>query len=232
MNIGRSRIPWADVLAWWMVPDLAECSPTPNSVSRWYDFASKHFIYGLNWAIGSIIGSVLERDGGEGQLLERWEHCALPWSVMWYKDMVSWGTLDPIASYALTKKEAFTRPVASDIAAQYWEAVDEISDAVLEPKRVAEWMRGRERARSTVEEDRSLPHSEIAVTLTEDFCEHTGSQFRVLPAVSGQQIDWYDPAGFLLARSDVPDKWHGLKTTETDFVLDPSSSIVTWQYYV
>ncbi len=232
LNIGKSRIPWADVLAWWMAPDSAERSPTPNSVSRWYDFASKHFIYGLNWAIGSIIGSILERDGGEGQLLERWEQCALPWSVMWYKDMVSWGTLDPIASYALTKKEAFTRPVASDIAAQYWEAVDEISDAALEPIRVVEWMRGREQARSAVEEDRSLPHSEIAVTLTEDFSRHTGTQFRVLPAVSGQRIDWYDPAGFLLARSDVPDNWQGLKTAETDFILDPASATVAWQHYV
>jgi hypothetical protein len=232
LNIGRSRIPWADVLAWWMAPDSAERSPTPNSVSRWYDFASKHFIYGLNWAIGSIIASILERDGGEGQLLERWEQCALPWSVMWYKDMVSWGTLDPIASYALTKKEAYTRPVASDIAAQYWGAVDEISDAALEPIRVAEWMRGREQARSAVEEDLSLPHSEIAVMLIEDFSGHIGAQFRVLPAVSGPRIDWYDPAGFLLARSDVPDKWHRLKTTETDFVLFPSSSIVTWQHYV
>jgi len=232
LNIGRSHIPWRDVLAWWMAPDSAERSPTPNSVSRWYNFASSHFIYGLNWAIGSIIGSILERDGGEGQLLERWEHCALPWSVMWYKDMVSWGTLDPIASSALTRKEAFTRPVASDIAAQYWEAVNEISDTALKPNRVAEWMRGREQTRSAVEEDRSLPHSEIAATPTEDFSEHTGTKFRVLPAATGQRIDWYDPAGFLLARSDVPNNWNRLKTTETDFVLDPSSSIVTWQRYV
>jgi hypothetical protein len=232
LNIGSARIPWADVLAWWMAPDSAERSPTPNSVSRWYDFASKHFIYGLNWAIGSIIGSILERDGGEGQLLERWEHCALPWSVMWYKDMVSWGTLDPIASYALTRKEAFTRPVASDIAAQYWESVDEISDTALEPKRVAEWMREREQSRPAVEEDRSLTHSEIVVELTEDFSEHTGTQFRVLPIVSGQRIHWYDPAGFLLARSDVPDNWHGLRTSETDFKLDPSSEIVVWQNYI
>jgi hypothetical protein len=232
LNIGRSRIPWTDVLAWWMAPNSAERRPTPNSVSRWYEFASKHFIYGLNWAIGSIIASILERDGGEGHLLERWEHCALPWSVMWYKDMVNWGTLDPIASYALTRKEAFTRPVASDIAAQYWEAVDEISDAALEPRRVADWIRGREQARSVVEEDHSLLHSQIAVTLIEDFSGHTGTQFRVLPAVSGQRIDWYDPGGFLLARSGVPDNWQSLKTSETDFILNPTSSIVTWQPYI
>ncbi len=232
LNIGRSRIPWNDVLVWWMAPASAERSPTPNSVSRWYNFTSKHFIYGLNWAIGSIIGSILERDGGEGQLLERWEQCTLPWSIMWYKDMISWGTLDPIASYALTKKEAYTRPVASDIAAQYWAAVDEISDAALEPRRVVEWMRGREKARSEVEKERSQPHGEIAVTFTEDFSGHMGTQFRVLPAVRGEQIDWYDPAGFLLARSDVPDNWQGLRTAETDFILDPSSETVAWQDYI
>jgi len=232
LNIGRSLIPWADVFAWWMAPDVAERRPTPNSVSRWYDFASKHFIYDLNWAIGSIIASVLERDGGEGQLLERWKQCALPWSAMWYKDMISWGTLDPIASYALTKKEAYTRPVASDIAAQYWKAINKISDAALEPQLVAKWMREREQARSAVEEDRTRPHSEIAVTLTEDFSGHTGTQFRVLPAVSGQQIDWYDPAGFLLARSLVPDNWQGLRTAMTDFILDPSSATVAWKDYI
>ena len=234
LKIGRSSpVLWADVLAWWMAPDSARRSPTPESVSRWYDFASKHFIYGLNWAIGSIIGSILERDGGEGQLLERWEQCALPWSVIWYKDMVSWGTLDPIASSVLSKKEAYTRPVASDIAAQYWESVDEISDAALEPKRVAEWMREREQARSAVEEDcRDLPHSEIAVTLIEDFSGHAETQFRVLPVISGQRIDWYDPAGFLLAQSDVTDNWQDLIAAERDFILNPSSEKVAWQDYI
>jgi hypothetical protein len=146
--------------------------------------------------------------------------------------LVSWGTLDPIASYALTKKEAFTRPVASDIAAEYWESVDEISDATLEPKRVAEWIRERGQAKSAVEEDQGLLQSEIAVDLIEDFSEHTGTQLRVLPAVSGHRIDWYDPAGFLLARSNIPEHWQNLKTPETDFVLDPSSSVVTWRRYV
>jgi len=151
---------------------------------------------------------------------------------MWYKDMVSWGTLDPIASYALMRKKAFTRPAASGIAARYREAVKEVSDAALHPERVARWMRGREQARPAVEEERSLPHSKIAVELTEDFSKHTGTQFRVLPAVSGQRIDWYDPAGFLLARSDVTDEWQGLGITETDFILDPSSKTVTWRHYV
>ena len=45
-------------------------------------------------------------------------------------------------------------------------------------------------------------------------------------------IDWYDPAGYLLARSDVPENWHNLRIDETDFMLDASSPIVNWQHYV
>ncbi len=146
--------------------------------------------------------------------------------------MVSWGTLDPIASYALTKKEAFTRPVASDIAAEYWEAVDEISDAALEPKRVAEWIHGRGQERSAAEDDQRMPQSEIAVELIEDFSDYRGVQLRVLPAMGEQAINWFDPGGFLLAHSIIPENWQRLKASETDFVLDPSSAVVTWQHYV
>jgi len=232
LYFGRSRVPWTDVLAWWMAPDFAEKSPTPLSVSRWYDFASKHFIYGLNWAIGSIIGSILERDGGDGTLLERWQQCELPWSVLWFKEMVIWGTLDPVASYVLTKKEAFTRPVASDIATQYWESIDEINDTALEPRRVIEWMRDRIQSRSSVEDVRNFAQNEIAITLSLDFSEHLETQFRVLPVVSEDRIDWYDPAGFLLAHSAVPDNWQDLITSKIDFILDPSSEIVAWEVYV
>jgi len=232
LRISSARIVWSDVLRWWMIPNSAYPGPKPNNVSSWYNFASKYFIYGLNWAIGAIIGSILERDGGEGQLLERWQQCELPWSVLWYKDMVRWGTLDPIASYALTEKEAYTRPVATDIAAEYWETVDEISDAALNPKRVAQWMRGRKEARSTSKEHQRLPQSSIPVNLIENFTGYTGTQLRVLAAIDEHRIDWYDPGGFLLARSLVPRNWQTLKVTETDFMLDPSSSIVTWQRYV
>ena len=232
LNIGRSRISWSDVLAWWMAPDFADRSPKPNSVSRWYDFASRHFIYGLNWAIGSVVGSILERDGGEGQLLERWQQSELPWSVLWYKDMVNWGTLDPIASYVLTKKQAYTRPVAFDIAAEYWESIDELSDAYLEPKIVAKWLQEREQAGFAAEEDQRAPHSEIEVELIEDFSGYRGAQLRVLPAVGEYSVDWLDPGGFLLARSGIPENWQGLKTNESDFMLQPSSAIVTWQNYV
>jgi len=232
LRIGRACIDWRDVFAWWMAPDSVDHRPTPESVSRWYDFASKHFIYGLNWALGAILGSILDCDGGEGELLERWQRCKLPWSVLWFKDMVSWGILDPVASYVLARKAAFTRPVARDIAADYWESIDEVTDAALEPRRVTEWMRKRKQAVGASKEDKCLPPNEIPVNLVEDFSSYTGPKLRVLPATEKHQINWYDPAGFVLARSDIPENWQGLGGAAIDFVLDPSSSVVRWQRYV
>ncbi len=231
VQIGRG-IGWPDVLAWWMAPDFADHVPSPKSVSRWYNFASKHFIYGLNWALGAIIGSILERDGGNGELLDRWQRCELPWSVFWFKDMVTWGTLDPIASCALARKVAYTRPVAASIASQYWEGIDEITDAALEPKLVSEWMRRREGAMPTATGEQYQAQGQMPVSLVEDFSEHRQSKFRVLPAIGEDRIDWYDPAGFVLARSDVPEDWQSLDVATTDFMLDPAASLVTWEPYV
>ncbi len=227
-----ARIPWSDVLTWWMAPESADQSPTPSSVSRWYNFASRHFIYGLNWALGSIVGSVLERDGGDGQLLERWQQCRLPWSVLWFKDMVSWGTLDAVTSCVLSRKDAYTRPVAASIAAAYWEAIDEITDAALEPRRVAEWMRARTAVSTAGAEEDEMQPQQVNAELLEDFSAYSGPPLRVLPSVDGQRITWYDPAGYLLARSDRPQNWRRLDPMKFDFVLDPTSSVVTWQHYV
>ena len=232
LRIGGARIGWRDVFAWWMAPDSVDRRPNPKSVTRWYDFASKHFIYGLNWALGAILGSILDRDGGDGELLERWQRCKLPWSVLWFKDMVSWGILDPIASYVLARREAFTRPGARDIAADYWGAIDEATDAALDPRRVAEWMQRRKQAVGASKEDKHLPPSEIRVSLIEDFSSYTGPKLRVLPVIENHRIDWYDPAGFVLASSSIPEYWQGLEGSAVDFVLDPLASVVEWKYYV
>lgn len=226
-------IPWPDVLAWWMAPNLEGRKPNPKSVSTWYYFASTNFIYRLNWGIGSAIGSILERDGGDGQFLERWERTELPWAVLWYKDMITWGVLDPIESSVLTRKQAYTRPRSRIIAAEYWESVDTVSDAAFRPNRVAEWMHLREEASLAPEgNDLYIPHGEIAVELLDDFSKYKGVPLRVLPTESEQRIDWYDPAGFRLARSEIFEDWPTLKAMEMDFMLDPMLSAIVWTPYL
>ncbi len=231
LQIGRARIGWREIFEWWMAGSVNR-RPNPNNVSRWYDYASKNFVFGLNWALGAIVGSIIDRDGGEGELLERWQRCKLPWSVLWFKDMVSWGVLDPVASYVLARRGAFTRSEARAIAADYWKSIDEVNDAVLDPRRVAEWMQKRKLTVDASKEDKCLPPSEIHVSLIEDFSSYTGQKLRVLPVIENHRIDWYDPAGFVLASSSIPEYWQGLEGSAVDFVLDPLASVVEWKYYV
>lgn len=232
LNIGRSRIAWRDVLAWWMAPNVSEHTPNPNSVSRWYDFASKHFIYGLNWALGSIIGSVLNRDGGEGDLLDRWRQAALPWAVLWYKDIISWGTLDPVTSYVLARKHAYTRTSAAAVASEYWEGIEEITDAHLEPRHIHEWVRGRLGAEASHEQARLSGQSQFPADLLADFREYAGPNCRVLPLADERFVNWYDPAGYLLARSAKPEEWQDRDSATYDFLLDPRASVVSRELYV
>ena len=97
---------------------------------------------------------------------------------------------------------------------------------------MAEWVRRREESRSTTTVDQRFRRSEVPVDLVEDFSDYTGSQLRVLPAMGENGIDWYDPAGFLLARSPIPQSWQRLDLAETDFMLKPNSVVVAWQRYV
>jgi len=232
LTSGKSTVAWQDVLTWWMAPYRSDRIPSGKSVSRWYDFASKYFIYGLNWALGSAIGSILEHDGGDGDFLERWRRCELPWSVLWYKDMISWGMLDPIATHLLTRKEAYTRPDAAVIAKEYWNNVGEISDAVLEPRLVDKWIFERKDARATIEDERYPTQRKIPVTLVDDFSTYTGPKLRILPVKEKHHIDWYDQAGYRLAESSISKDWPYFLFKDTDFFLDPQSSIVTWQDYL
>ena len=93
-------------------------------------------------------------------------------------------------------------------------------------------MRNREATRPTVAENQPLPQTEILAELVEDFSEYAGERLRVLPARSEQRIDWYDPAGFLLARSRIPENWDNLESGQVEFMLTPASVSVAWQRYI
>lgn len=226
------KVKWSDVFIWWMAPDIAENKPSVKAISSWYSFASKHFIYGLNWALGSVIGALLEQFGAEGTILDRWQRCGLPWSVLWYKDMVSWGTLDPVASYILARKEVFTRSDAKNIAAEYWASIDSIMDADLDPRLVSEWIT-RKTPLNIVVSAQPAETYEMKVELLEDCSSCRERKFRVLPVLSDENnINWYDPAGYILAKSKIPDHWNSKESAKYDFILNPMSLMVTWRQYL
>lgn len=230
MKSGKSTISWAIIFEWWMAPESAEKGPSPASVSKWYDFASKHFIFKLNWAFGSILSSLLDRDGGEGEVLERWSNAGLPWTPMWYKDMISWGVMDPVASYAMSRREAFTRHDAKRVASEFWLPDGSKGDVDLIPTGVRDWFDDRNEWPTEVGDSAWSPPANLDASLMESVTAYRGT-LRVLPVEMGDDLVWLDPAGYALARSATPDTWSASGARNYDFLLDPGREQVDARLY-
>ena len=62
-----------------------------------------------------------EVHGGElrESSLADWPHTGLPWIVFWLKELLQWGTLDPVAAYLLNRQYEVTRFEANKAAEDY-----------------------------------------------------------------------------------------------------------------
>lgn len=109
---GQAR--WEDILHWWLDPswgisddDLIAASfvlPNPELTFKWYEYVNANFIYRFNWGIGSCISTAFSHAyEGERRIpnIENWPDSGLPWIVFWLKELITWGTLDPVAAYLL-----------------------------------------------------------------------------------------------------------------------------------
>src|SRR5262249_32774271 len=123
LKIGRSSVGWQDILSWWIAPSQAAKRPTPNQLYRWHRFVSDAFAYRFAWVLGSVL-SIATYEVHSGELwptrLEEWPRTGLPWVVFWVKELVVWGTVDPVAAYLLARSQAETRPNAEALAREYY----------------------------------------------------------------------------------------------------------------
>lgn len=140
----ENNITIRELLAWWMWPNTnASKKPRPASISQWYNLGARNFSYLFNWGIGSLIGTILNQKGLSGSTMERWQDAELPWSIIWIKDLISWGIYDPIAAFLLSQKRVLTRQEASSMAGDYWSQVDiNDGDLLLDPRNVKKWFDG------------------------------------------------------------------------------------------
>lgn len=232
----KGKTSWTDILSWWLSPNEALKQPTYKSVSNWYSYASTNFIFKMNWALGSILGYILENDGGEGQTLVKWKKSGLPWALIWFKELITWGTLDPVVSFAMSNKLAFTRSDASIMATKYWKNYksQEINDDSLDPRKISDWL-------STLRESSifgfnpdcyNIPLLEIKVNLVDDFSDFKDVELHVFPITNENTIFWIDPAGFKLAKSEIFDGWTEIDPIKTDFLLVPNQKKVYWRDYI
>jgi len=209
-----------DLLTWWMWPnENAKKKPNPASISKWYKLGAKKFSYLFNWGIGSLIGTILNQEDLSGTTMVRWQSAGLPWSIIWIKDLVSWGVFDPVAAFLLSKKKILTRQDANEMAKNYWTQTDlDEGDLLLDPRKVQEWFRkniASKKVSSFAYRKLSIPIKPLA-----DIINLPSNKWRVLPIVSGNSIKWYDVAGYPLAKSNIPNRWDKLSGKNYDYILN------------
>ena len=207
---GRNQRPWREVLRWWLAKDTLARQPAPGRVTNWYEFTAQNFIYRGAWGLGSILGLLLggTEDGPPIAALEMddWPRSGLPWSAFWLKELLVWGTIEPVAAYLLARGDAVDRNAALRDAASYYDQLpDDIDDnEKLNPRRIRDWLNAR-----VTDTRRQTQPAAIAVeaTLVRAADEYVSRSLHVMPVDTNEQLNWIDAAGYLVATSPKPYDW-------------------------
>lgn len=237
---GRGRGPetnWEVILRWWLCHQRAPRAPTETQISDWHKVVNNNFYYKFNWGLGSILALAIEEALGEEVFepssLENWPRIGLPWIVFWMKELIVWGTLDPVAAYLLARVDrVITRTQAEEQAQIYYRSVEALEpNDQLNPITIRNWT---QQTFPPTEQQRvqARPSREIPVTLLRDFSRASKYIWRVIPVEVNNEIHWIDPAGFPLASCQKPQNWQLEYLQKYDFELNSNQQLVTSDFYL
>lgn len=228
---------WEVILRWWLCHERAPQKPKITQVYDWHQLIGQDFNYRFNWGLGSILALAIEETIGEFSLepfsLENWPRTGLPWIVFWLKELIVWGTLNPVAAYLLARVDAVTtRSQAEELSQLYYQSVANLEpNDQLSPIEIRAWVR-----QSFLPTEQlglqPRPGQEFSVNLLRDFSRASKQSWRVIPVEVSEEMHWLDPAGFPLASCQIPDNWQADYLQKYDFVLDSSQKIVTSELYL
>lgn len=232
----KKGVEWDEILQWWLMTSSTSKKPSADTISSWFDYISKNFSYRFNWGFGSMVSlSINEVNDGELKEfhLNDWHKTGLPWIVLWIKELITWGTLDPVAAYLLSQGMESTRNAAEKAAAIYYadNTDSENTNALLDPRNIRDWASRSLNAKrvSTLK----APPNTISAKLTRNFENTSKNTWRILPVIKDKEkILWFDPAGFLLAESSIPDDWSESYFENYDFFLNSTQNMIYWTPYL
>ncbi|AIQ31447.1 hypothetical protein P40081_27260 [Paenibacillus sp. FSL P4-0081] len=223
---GKNAGKWDEVLTWWLHPIKVSKKPVKNEVSEWIKFVKGNFEYKFSWGLGTIMALILD-DLNNGVLVETkiedWPNTGLPWVVFWLKELITWGTLDPVAALLLAHGIEFTRKTAEAKAEEYYSSSDLSEEEILNPLKIKEWVDIYSRKDINILDFSIKP---INANLTRDFSNANNRKWRVLPIILENNISWIDPAGYELATSDISLQWGNNMESRYDFILDVDTKMI------
>ncbi len=136
---------WEVILKWWLCHERAPQKPRETQVSDWHQLINSDFNYRFNWGLGSVLALAIDEAFGEIPLepssLENWPRIGLPWIVFWMKELVVWGTLDPVAAYLLARIDGVTtRRQAEELSQSYYQSVSSLTaNEQISPITIRNW---------------------------------------------------------------------------------------------
>jgi len=208
----KKNVSWRLVLQWWLAAGTLQPKqrPRPDDCPKWFKFANDNFIYRGNWGLGGLISVLMDNVDGDGPVraleIDDWPRSGLPWIAFWLKELVNWGTLDPVAAFLLARGNAVTRQEAEAEAKLYYEERSAVVDAndLLDPRKIRNWMQNRRVPSETASTRTDITIPAELVRPADDFLMENVS---VSPLRSAGGLTWLDPAGHVVARSERPEKW-------------------------
>lgn len=244
--VGERDPAWREVLRWWLDPAGAPSRPKPKKINVWLKSIDQNFVYRLAWGVGAFIGLVIDErsDSAEGRrsllTLESWPETGLPWAVFWLKDLLTWGTHEPVAAFLLGRRSAATRREAEERGATYYAATNVGALGGLSPgagdplaaPRIRDWAATLEPVpQEFATPGDSTPVREVAVELARDFTGVRQREWPVFAVPVEDSISWCDPAGYQLAQSRRPEGWLLNVGELVDYHLDPVARLVRRSAY-
>jgi hypothetical protein len=207
----------------------------PDKLAVWFSFVSTNFIYRGSWGLGSVISVLLDRgaDGVPIQALriDDWPESGLPWIAFWLKELINWGTLDPVVAFLLARGDALDRQAAAEQAKAYYAVLPDDADAneSLDPRKIRDWV---ESLRPEIAKQDRPPPPGLDAKLERPADDYLADRITVFPVGEDGGLTWIDPSGYIVARSAAPGGWQDAMRSEFQFDLAVATARVEGERYL
>ena len=212
-------------IEWWFSKDKTLFTGT---ASNHYDFISKEFLYKFTRNIGAFISlCLLNKDDLKGNQKEK---TGLPWIIFWLKDIITWGTLDPVTAYIMANDSSvITRVDAQKISQNYYNNYGYINnDEIFNPDTIKKWYHIYKIQYNKHAEEEHNNEEQFQVKLDRNSILYTQLKYRVIPIIKNNKIYWIDIAGYIMAVSDIGK----INVYDNDYILYPKEKRVISSKYL
>ncbi|QRR14983.1 DEAD/DEAH box helicase [Burkholderia sp. MS389] len=232
----KKNVDWRLVLQWWLAAGTLSPKQRPHADDspKWFKFANDNFIYRGSWGLGGLISLLMDSVDGGGPVraleIDDWPRSGLPWIAFWLKELVNWGTLDPVVAFLLARGNSVDRQKAEAEAKLYYEERSTVVDAndLLDPREIRDWVRGR---RATSEPAGTRADITVPAELVRPADHFLVENVSVSPLPSVDGLSWLDPAGHVVAKSEKPEKWVD-SPNDYDFDLQVKTAMIVGSAYL